>query len=448
MVSGRSATGGLGGNRRGRRPSGSCTAESLRERLEAHVNLVGTDKAFDVKSYLTMPRAYAIRPADMIHCTAIIMALGCKTIAYSVLQSALKDVALTHPDLVRSWLPGMKKAPTPQEWSSKIADSLQVLLAHVRRLEDETRWRQATQSLTESQKTKLAVLRSCAWVLEDSLQGEEEDSQAAGSSTAPPVPASPQPTPGRRLRPQASDVSVDQLGFPQLLADGADGAAGLASPAAKSVASSIPYDLQGWPEVSPESARLLQEALGAEALPGRKTQTKREAKGNKEATAKAEAEARAQAKALAKAQAKAKSAVGKSKAKAKAKSAAGKSKAKAKAKAAVAKGKAKAKAKKEPKAAAPKAKAQARPPAEPPRRPDPVETQSFGRVKFTVASLQSYIQFKDESNSWRLLVCCNAAQANKHGKTHADCIIHLAEFVVDAPNKDAVITERDAWLKA
>lgn len=369
-------------------------AQFMQEHVEAHGS---SSLHFGV--YEQLSRAQAVSAEGMHQNCGFLLGL-CQAIKGSrVVAGALVSVILPHSVLNYTQLKN-------ELWAGQRAERVLTLLGHVRRLADPVRLKQALSKATSAQAQSLQKLAK----LVQSTEGEEQ-------------------APIRQLAPQ---LSLDSDGFPAMLA----------SPKPKerpreadeaSAASTIPVSEGG----------TLQRLPTPEAPVKRKASSSFSSQDFAAALEAARAAAAAVARDPPQVSLPRPKKKGKGKGKAEAKASAGKPKNKAKAKAAASKAK----------ASAGKAKAKAEAPApqeacKTASEVKQVETKSWGPLWITRASEQSYLQYKDEKGGKVLLISCSKKSAEAVGKSHVECIQHLAQFACTAKNKDQVKTERDLWLQA
>ena len=161
-----------GGQRNRKKPD--VDREHLRDVVDAYVRKMGTSNAFEFSPYgESLGKQCACSAKGLVKAKEFLKVLNKANpemeMKYSVVKEILEEACKKWPDL---------KKDTPLEkqltWSTDKADMVMVLLAHVRRLRSERRWKECLSKATEWQCEQLQELR--ALVLEEAeAEGPEEN---------------------------------------------------------------------------------------------------------------------------------------------------------------------------------------------------------------------------------------------------------------------------------
>ena len=176
-----------------------------------------------------------VRMAELIK--QYLLTQPCGLYKYSTLKEA-------HSQLARQLSETLPAGCTPTAWAGDVAERMLVVLNHVRRLQNPTRFKQACCGLSEAQCETLQQLVDLLDTEAGSSPASEAHPSSEGRSDRPPT--------AKRLKAQVSEVSLDSDGLPSLDF--------LMPPSSPAPAPSSP----------PQGHRLLEEAQACSPLPCRK----------------------------------------------------------------------------------------------------------------------------------------------------------------------------------
>lgn len=177
------------GKGKGRQPAPEVKQQDLEDKLHAYVKENGAKAAFDFKVYKAVPKTAAVRGSGLLRLKALFLTLLAvnPTLMFTnnILKRALTNVAMQFEEL-RDTMPNL------DNWSGKITERLQVIMAHWRRLQNNAvRLRQAVRTLDDAstaELTKLAkMIQPCAYEVlpEDLHSGKAETVEPSEALVAP-----------------------------------------------------------------------------------------------------------------------------------------------------------------------------------------------------------------------------------------------------------------------
>ena len=362
---------------KGRSPTPAYDSNALAAALLQHVDVRGTSKAFDFGVYWAIPGGYAVRGSGLLHCLplleAVLSAVPTCQLWYADLRKICSGIGLLRPGILEAAPPNRKMADAAS-YGGELADSIMILLSHVRRMRVSPKKRaECMGSLSPQCSAQLEEFLGRIHSTTTSMNSASDPSQPSSQVDVPAmaVPKTLAPTPSSSLKrglPRlASEFFPDS---PKTSSKEEQGLRAAANPSADGSPPRRRLTSRFLGLFSPGYAQAFAEAEGCSPVPPKKVDVRQQALDTK-------VEIKAAAKAKAKASAKAKG-----KAKHKGKPAKAKSKPTAKAKAA---GKLNGKG---------KVKAQPRP-----------ASAAYGQMvyKVTLATNQSYIQVEDQVTRRKVL---------------------------------------------
>ena len=303
----------------GRPQTPQYDSAALEKGMEAHVNEVGSSKAFELKSYWTVPTTYAVRGHDALTVCPI-MAVVVASVPYCMIwfsdvRRIMINLAMSKPALIAA-VPANHKIVTAIQYGDIMADRFMTLCAHFRRLATNDKKRQ--ECLKQLAPADAAKLMEVIGQIRVDLPGPAPTSEpSVVSQVAAAEGSAPQAAPKRRGIPRLASEFFS-ASPKKAKKDEDEGAA--ASPIPMTPKTGSAPRFQG--VFSPGTSRLLEEAELCSPVPPKKAVVKalvqevRVAAKEEKATAKAQSKAQGKVKAKAGPKAKAK---GKTKAAAKAK---------------------------------------------------------------------------------------------------------------------------------
>jgi hypothetical protein len=148
-------------------------ADSLAAALQGHLHREGATKAFDFGHYNSIPISHAVRGASLValrgFIETVLEVVPSGVVLFRDVKSIFKTLALACPELC-------KKHQAAETYAADRAERALCILSHLRRLQNRTRFTQATHKMSEGD----------ASVLKELISKLESDASSSVSTTSTP----------------------------------------------------------------------------------------------------------------------------------------------------------------------------------------------------------------------------------------------------------------------